>query len=100
MDHVADSSFGPVSVIDMVRIFARHSNQKYRSEEQAIWGASLSLQWTGKKHSRKRQVPNRAQRTKRFLRKAHKYDVLILTESVPIATVIEHEYSSYYLRNF
>ena len=100
MDHVADSSFGQVSVIDMVGIFARHSNQKYRSEEQAIWGASLSLQWTGKKHSRKRKVPNRAQRTKRFLKKARKYDVLILTESVPIASVIEQEYSSYYLRNF
>lgn len=100
MEHVADTSFGRVSVLDLVGIFAESDGHGYAKGDHTLWGAPLSLQWSGKAHGTRRTDPERVALREGFERAAGTYDAVVLTDTVPIGSAMKYEYSAYYLRKF
>jgi hypothetical protein len=100
MEAKTDSSFGHGSMMDIFESFVRSRGIGYRKGDHTLWGAPLSLQWSGVAHSNKREVPRQKTLREKFELNASRYDALILTETVPISNALKHDFSAYYLRQF
>ena len=100
MEGKADSSFGHGSMMDIFARFVRSRGIPYRKGDHTLWGAPLSLQWSGIAHSNKREEPRQKYLREKFELTAERYDTLILTETVPIENAFKYDFSPYYLRQF
>ena len=79
---------------------ARSQGLKYLYKAQTLWGTPLSGMWSGKMHSKKRDVSALLHKRVRFEATASTYDTMVLVEAVPLEGQIKYEYSSYYLQQF
>jgi hypothetical protein len=100
MEAQVDTAEGKFRLLEMVGYMAQAQGLPYAMGDHTLWGAPLSLQWRGRPHSYARHVPERAERRQRFAAQAAQYDVIVLTESIPISDAMQYEHSAYYLQQF
>ncbi len=100
IEQKAASEWGEIDLMSMVGLFAKDRGLEYRAEGHALWGSSLSALWRGRPHSYTRDASAMVPRREAFERDASRYDAMVLTEGLPLAGVLSHEYSAYYVRLF
>lgn len=100
MEARAETDAGEISLLSLVGRFATSKGLTYSMGDHTLYGAPLSLQWRGRPHSYRRDVPERVLKRKAFEAQAASYDSIVLTETVPIGTALNFEHSAYYLQNF
>jgi hypothetical protein len=94
------SEWGEIDLMSMVGLLAKDRALGYRSTGHALWGSPVSALWRGKPHGYDRDASSMVPRREAFERTAANYDTLVLTEALPVAKAIRHEYSAYYVRLF
>jgi hypothetical protein len=100
MESKTASDWGQVDLMSMVGLFAKARNLDYRMGEHTLWGTPLSGQWRGRPHSYARDASAMVPKREAFERTAATYDTLVLTETIPLARTVDHEFSAFYLRRF
>jgi hypothetical protein len=94
------SEWGESDLMSMVGLLAQDRGLSYRAEGHVLWGVPISALWRGRPHSYARDASSMVQLREAFERKAQGFDTMVLTEGLPLAGAIQHEYSSYYIRLF
>ncbi len=88
------------NLIERVGDFARARGLRYDSFDHTIWGACLSMLWSGKAHGRTRTLPEMAAQRATLFEREPAFDALVLTETVPLESALRYEHSSWYAQQF
>ena len=100
MEHKANSTWGQVELMSLVSKFAESRKLFYAMTDHTLFGSPLSALWRGKPHSFSRDAGEMIAKREEFERNAGRYDAIVLTEAIPLAGTMKHEFSAYYLRRF
>ncbi len=99
-DAQAHSISGEMSVAEMVGWLARKQGLSYRMDGQVARDAGLSLQWRGRAHVGAGEAAELALKRQVFQALAANYNALVTTETAPLDSALNHEFSAFYLRKF
>lgn len=88
------------NLIERVGDLARSRGLRYESFDHTIWGACLSMLWSGSAHLHARQVPQMREQFEALLEGAQRFDALVLTEGVPLESALRFEHSAWYAQQF
>ncbi len=88
------------NLLELVGDFARERDLGYESFDHTLYGAPLSLLWSGSALSYQRAEPEMLERRRELLEHGDRYDALVLTEGVPVSMSLEREYPAYYAQQF
>jgi len=99
MDHRDASEPDALNVIENVRHFARVRGQTNQYFAHTLPGSPLALNWVGESVGGMVNLQAVIHRHE-LLQRGGQYDVLVLTEGVPLARSMQEEHSAYYGRRF
>ncbi len=91
---------GARNLIERVGDLARARGLRYESFDHTIWGACLSLLWSGSAHLHGRKLPEMAAQRATLFERTPPFDALVLTEGVPLESAVRFEHSSWYAQQF
>ncbi|MEM9191248.1 MAG: hypothetical protein AAGF12_18900 [Myxococcota bacterium] len=100
MNHRDTTVPDAANLIEAVGELAESASLSYTSFDHTVFGAPLSLNWTGAVHSYDRTEPDQAQKLKELLERGENYDALVLTEAIPVRNTARFEHSAYYAQQF
>lgn len=100
MQQTVTSSRGDINLFNCMQAFAEQRGLSYHMFDHTLFGAPLSLQWRGCPHSYQRYAPEMESKRQQFAEQAKHFDTFVLTEIVPVKSVIELEFSAYYLQQY
>ena len=100
MNTKADTPEGVIDLMSLLGTFAQSKGLDYEFEDHTLWGTPLSANWRGQPHGYKRDARSMVDKRRAFELEAAKYDTLVLTEGLPLPTVLKHEFSAHYVRRF
>ncbi len=99
MESTGGQPGGP-RLLERLGDFAAARGKAYTFFDHTLFGSPMALLWRGKPYSYDRHEPQMVERRKELENHADQYDVLVLTEGVPVGGSATREYSAHYLRLF
>jgi hypothetical protein len=90
--HVAS----PTNVVDKVDRLAASLGLEHRAFRQTSWGAPLSLHVRGRSHAPGREEPSLPARLEELREHGARYDVLLLTDTVPLSSARRWEHTDFH----